>query len=82
MHEHKECEHKLKYCKKCAVVYCTLCGREWHETLQVTTGTTTKPIPPYFYADGNGDNIVFCSRHDSQNNTTEIDRGNAGKKSP
>ncbi len=29
MHEHNECEHNLKYCSKCDVVYCTKCKREW-----------------------------------------------------
>ena len=29
MHDHCECEHELKYCKKCDVVYCQKCGREW-----------------------------------------------------
>ena len=29
MHEHNECEHSLKYCSKCDVVYCTKCKREW-----------------------------------------------------
>lgn len=31
MHEHNECEHELKYCKKCDVVYCTKCKREWND---------------------------------------------------
>ena len=29
MHEHNECEHNLKFCPKCDVVYCTKCKREW-----------------------------------------------------
>jgi hypothetical protein len=28
MHNHG-CEHNLKYCRQCDVVYCTKCGREW-----------------------------------------------------
>jgi len=29
-HEHKECEHPMVlYCKKCDLVYCDLCDREW-----------------------------------------------------
>ena len=31
MHEHNECEHDLKFCKKCNVVYCTKCKREWND---------------------------------------------------
>jgi len=30
MHEHDECEHELRYCKKCDVVYCIKCKREWY----------------------------------------------------
>jgi hypothetical protein len=30
-HEHKECEHKLDYCKVCRVAYCKLCGKQWYE---------------------------------------------------
>jgi hypothetical protein len=29
MHEHKDCNHKLEYCKVCDVAYCEKCGREW-----------------------------------------------------
>ena len=29
MHEHEECEHELKYCSHCDVVYCVKCEREW-----------------------------------------------------
>jgi len=28
-HEHKECEHEVKYCKICDVCYCEKCGKEW-----------------------------------------------------
>ena len=29
MHEHDVCEHELKYCKICDVVYCENCKKEW-----------------------------------------------------
>lgn len=29
MHEHNECEHDLKHCRKCDVIYCVKCKREW-----------------------------------------------------
>ena len=29
MHEHNNCEHELKYCRVCDVVYCEKCRREW-----------------------------------------------------
>lgn len=28
-HEHNDCEHDLKYCKVCRVVYCLKCDLEW-----------------------------------------------------
>lgn len=29
MHEHSGCEHELKHCSCCNVVYCTKCKQEW-----------------------------------------------------
>lgn len=34
MHEHNECEHDLKLCKVCNVVYCTKCGEEWKREIK------------------------------------------------
>jgi hypothetical protein len=31
MHEHCHCDHDLKYCEKCKVVFCKKCGQEWYE---------------------------------------------------
>lgn len=28
-HYHSHCQHDLKYCNHCDIVYCTKCGREW-----------------------------------------------------
>jgi len=28
-HEHHGCEHSVAFCKRCDVVYCRLCNREW-----------------------------------------------------
>ena len=39
-HEHLECEHEVKYCKKCDVAYCVKCGREW---------TGSKEYYPYYW---------------------------------
>ncbi len=30
-HLHNECEHNLKFCKKCNVVYCAKCKKEWND---------------------------------------------------
>lgn len=27
--EPKKCEHQVRYCEKCDVVECTVCGQEW-----------------------------------------------------
>jgi len=54
-HEHHGCEHSVAYCKRCDVVYCRLCNREWggasywyttypyypRATIGTTWGTTT-----------------------------------------
>lgn len=48
MHEHNQCEHKLKYCKICDTVYCEKCKKEWHSFLihYGTGATTTASWPP------------------------------------
>jgi hypothetical protein len=50
MHDHiepKDCNHELQYCKKCDVVYCEVCGKEWKiETVYIYQGITTT-YPPY-----------------------------------
>jgi hypothetical protein len=33
-HDHHECDHNLKYCKQCRVVYCTKCSKEWRDYSQ------------------------------------------------
>lgn len=38
-HCHGECQHELKYCAVCDVVYCSKCGREWGKPL------VTYPVP-------------------------------------
>lgn len=30
-HKHIHCEHDVKWCGHCGVVYCTKCGREWSD---------------------------------------------------
>jgi hypothetical protein len=29
MHNHEECNHELKHCSKCDVVFCEKCKKEW-----------------------------------------------------
>lgn len=50
MHEHiepKDCEHEFKYCKKCDVVYCDKCQKEWkaQEAVYIYNGTLTTYDP-------------------------------------
>ena len=47
-HKHDHCEHELKYCGHCDVVYCKKCGREWgvktwYYPWTYTTPTITVP---------------------------------------
>lgn len=46
MHDHKECEHELKYCRKCDIVYCEKCNAEWKKNIYVTS--------PYIVTYGDG----------------------------
>ena len=48
-HNHpSECDHVLRYCKKCDVAYCTICGMEWGRSsvtwypyYTISTGSTS-----------------------------------------
>lgn len=44
MHEHKECEHELKFCSKCNVVYCELCNSEWRKPVTYSTWYNNQTI--------------------------------------
>ena len=51
-HQHKECVHIVEYCKRCDVVYCVRCPKEWRGdcssiTLPWYDGTTTIPLNTY-----------------------------------
>jgi len=48
-HNHDHCEHeRLRYCKKCNVTYCDVCGEEWHQNSYTTTyGGTTGTWPAW-----------------------------------
>jgi hypothetical protein len=55
MHEHKECEHELKYCKVCKVVYCELCNKQWY-SYEVTVSTPFI-VSPYITYDNGGTDL-------------------------
>ncbi len=41
----EECKHQnIKFCKKCNVLYCVDCGKEWVEKIELYTS------PYYFYS--------------------------------
>lgn len=39
-HVHVECEHQIKFCKKCDVVWCSECSKEWTYGATVTSSWT------------------------------------------
>lgn len=49
-HNHTEpqiCQHELKYCKKCDVVYCEKCQKEWSINFFTYTSPIQLPLQPY-----------------------------------
>ena len=67
MHNHSSCEHQLKYCSHCDLVYCEKCGKEWK---LITTGSTTITVP---YIPGTGTypnfpNVTYCSSNPINHN--------------
>lgn len=59
MHEHIECEHELKYCKKCKVAYCEKCKEEWIEKIKFTIN---QPATTWI-GDGTYPNITYFTGH-------------------
>lgn len=48
MHDHKKCEHQLKFCEHCNIVYCDKCNEEWKKEKIIFdnfSGTQTLPMP-------------------------------------
>lgn len=39
MHNHHQhdCDHELKFCRKCDAVYCGKCGKEWRVSYTFTS---------------------------------------------
>ena len=59
MHEHTECEHKLKYCRKCDVAYCEKCGKQWDSY------TMTVTYPTWYYTNTSEYNTRLDHTHGS-----------------
>jgi hypothetical protein len=57
MHNHTECDHELKYCKQCDVVYCEKCGGEWKKFFSVIQNWKPYVNPPFegYRKEGTGD---------------------------
>lgn len=53
MHEHSYlgCEHELKHCKHCDVVYCEKCKREWKQQASIMNNpwASKGPNTPYWW---------------------------------
>jgi len=50
MHDHTSCEHKLKFCEKCDMVFCEVCKEEWKKEKVGLTSPQFIPAPnPYPY---------------------------------
>lgn len=71
MHNHSKCEHSLKFCKDCDVVYCETCKEEWKKNTNnwiLGGGTTTLPyVPaapfPYVGDIPNFPQVTMCACH-------------------
>ncbi len=69
MHEHKQCqcEHELKYCSNCDMVYCTKCEKEWkYNYYYYTWYNHTYPIA--YYNSAEQPPIITCSHHKNGEN--------------
>ncbi len=61
---HNHCEHELKYCEKCDVVYCKKCSKEW----KTQTYYYTYPTYPWTWTSGTysittSDEIKCCEHN-------------------
>ena len=68
MHKHNcGCEHDLKYCGHCDVVYCSKCGKEWKQYFYyysyypytTTIGTGIMPLTNTV----DSTSLMACSHH-------------------
>ncbi len=46
-HDHCHCDHELKHCEHCDVVYCRKCKREWGEKKTEYVPYYPYPYTPY-----------------------------------
>lgn len=49
MHQHDHCQHELKLCNQCGIVYCVKCGKEWGTTWAQDDYTYIPFYPTYPY---------------------------------
>jgi hypothetical protein len=60
-HEHKTCDHVLKYCEKCDVAYCTKCGEEWKKQSPIDLYRQYPPTPQWPHRDDQQPYRVTCT---------------------
>lgn len=60
-HEHTVCNHDVKYCNRCDVCYCELCGKEWCY-YKITYGSTYIS-PNYINTDYNKNLYTTFTQH-------------------
>lgn len=69
MHEHSYigCEHELKHCKHCDVVYCNKCSHEWATKAADFIRDYFKPSPyksnppPYLSPQWSKPDVILCN---------------------
>jgi len=62
MHIHDSCDHSLKYCAHCDVVYCTKCHREWgHQSWSYWKYPTWSTNQFLCSTTGNADTTTTCA---------------------
>lgn len=60
-HDHSKCNHNLKYCEHCDIVYCTKCSEEWKKNYNSFTYTSPgTSISPQYYCNGDA-GITLCA---------------------
>ena len=74
MHEHDECEHDLRLCRHCDIVYCKRCRREWGRHAHYTPYIPYAPwywewIQPYWTGTNGTSTMKFnaASQTDASN---------------
>lgn len=76
-HNHSHCQHDLKYCHHCDIVYCTRCGKEWgkqhyHYNITATPWVWTYNGVPYTVTYSNGNYNLTTSNGTAVTNKSVV----------